>query len=412
MNSVGGTQEHRPLAPARAGGRPDRPSRASGGRSFDLLVALSAHVAIRVLGVAVLVTVGLAHKIPAHDRLVGWDSGWYRGIAAHGYGFTRVLPDGRSLSDYAFFPLFPALERLLSDITGLRLLDAGLVISAISSCVAAWGIFAVGRHVCDARTGVVVVVLWSALPIGIVESMAYTESLFTALAAWALYSTLRDRFILAGLLATLAGLTRPFGGAVVLAVVLAALLRVLARRAERTDAAELPRPAVAPVVPVVPVVLGALIAPLGLAGYLGWVSTRRGNILGYFDVTNGWGNGFDGGLAFLRWIGDMFAGPRAVLGVLVCVGVALLVWLLGAAVRQRYPVSLVVYAAASVFIALTTSSYFGSKPRYLLPAFPLLLPVAAYIARTGTKRLATGLASFAVAGSVYGAFWLYGAGPP
>lgn len=406
MNSVSGTQEHRALSPARGPSPLDRASRTGRGRSFDLLVALSAHVAIRLLGVAVLVVFGLAHKIPAHDRLVGWDSGWYRGIAAHGYGFSRVAPDGRSLSDYAFFPLYPALERLVSAITGLLLLDAGLVISAISSIVAAWGIFAVGRHVCDARTGVVLVAIWSALPIGIVESMAYTESLFTALAAWALYSTLRDRFMLAGLLATLAGLTRPFGLAVVLMVVLAALLRVLAHRIEETDGAEPSRPA------VVPAMLGALIAPLGLAGYLAWVGTRREKILGYFDVTNGWGNHFDGGLAFLRWIADMFSGPGAVLGVLVCAGVALLAWTLGAAVRQRYPLSLVVYAAAMVLIALTTSGYFGSKPRYLLPAFPLLLPVAAYFARTRTALLATGLAAFAVAGSVYGALWLYGAGPP
>jgi hypothetical protein len=406
MNSVGGAQGYRPIAPRPGGGPPEQPSRAGRRPSSDLLFALAAHVAIRLLGVAVLVIFGLARKIPAHDRLVGWDSGWYRGIAAHGYGFTRVLPDGRSLSDYAFFPLYPALERLVSGITGLRLLDAGLVISAISSILAGWGIFAVGRQVCDSRTGVVLVVVWSALPIGIVESMAYTESLFTALAAWALYSTLRDRFILAGLLATLAGLTRPWGGAVVLAVVLAALLRVFAHRPGGTGAAESPRPA------RVPTLLGVLIAPLGLAGYLGWVCARRDNVLGYFDVTTDWGNGFDGGQAFLRWIGDLFTGPRAVLGALVCAGVVLLTWLLGAMVRQRYPVSLIVYAAATVLLALTTTNYFGSKPRYLLPAFPLLLPVAAYLARTRTARLAAGLAIFALASSLYGAFWLYGPGPP
>ena len=39
------------------------------------------------------------------------------------------------------------------------------------------------------------------------------------------------------------------------------------------------------------------------------------------------------------------------------------------------------YSATLVVLALTTSGYFGSKPRYLLPAFGLLLPLAVRLAR-------------------------------
>jgi hypothetical protein len=371
-----------------------------------LWLALSAHVAVRLLGLAVLVVFGLVHRVPAHERLVHWDGGWYRDIAKNGYGFTRVVPDGRSLSDYAFFPLYPALERLVSEVTGLRLVDAGLLISAVSSVVAAWGIFAVARHVFDERVGVVLVVLWSALPIGIVQSMAYTESLFTALAAWALYSILRDRFILAGALASLAGLTRPLGAAVVLAVVISAALRLRSSRSSRM-AAEGPsreQPA--------RVLVGALIAPAGLVGYLGWVAVRQGSPFAYFDVTDGWGNGLDAGASFFGWVGGMFTGSQPQLGLLLCLGLGLLGWLLATMIRQRYPVSLVVFACATVLIALSTSGYFGSKPRYLLPAFPLLLPLAVLLARTRTSVLASVLAVYVAVGSVYGAIWLYGPGPP
>jgi hypothetical protein len=365
------------------------------GGSQGLWLALSAHVAVRLLGLAVLVSFGLARGVPARSRLVHWDAGWYRDIARNGYGFTRVLADGRSLSDYAFFPLFPGLERLVSDVTGLRLLDAGLLVSAISSVVAAWGIYAVGRHVFDERVAIVLVILWSALPIAIVESMAYTESLFTALAAWALYCILRERFVLAGMLAALAGLTRPVGAAVVLAVVVSAALRV------RRDRATAPRP-----------VVGALIAPVGLIGYLGYVAHRQGSVFGYFDVTSDWGNGFDGGASFARWIGEQFTGSQPELGLLICAGLALLGWLLATMIKQRYPVSLIVFSAAMVFLALTTSGYFGSRPRYLLPAFPLLLPLAVVLARCKVTVLAAGLLTYVVAGSIYGAFWLYGPGPP
>jgi hypothetical protein len=354
----------------------------------------------------VLVVFGLAHNVSAHSRLVHWDAGWYRDIARNGYGFTRVVPDGRSLSDYAFFPLYPGLERVVSEITGLHVVDAGLLISAVSSVVAAWGIFAVAQHVFDARVGIVLVVLWSAIPIGIVESMAYTESLFTALAAWALYSVLRDRFIAAGVLASLAGLTRPVGAAVVAAVVVAAALRIYGNRSARTEGTAGSRASYAPAV------AGALIAPLGLAGYLGWVAQREGSVLGYFQVTNGWGNTFDGGASFFGWVGDVFTGPHPELGLLLCAGLGLLAWLFITMIRDRYPVSLVVFAGAMVLLALTTSGYFGSKPRYLLPAFPLLLPLAVVVARARVPVRAGGLAAYVVAGSVYGAFWLYGPGPP
>jgi Dolichyl-phosphate-mannose-protein mannosyltransferase len=284
---------------------------------------------------------------------------------------------------------------LVSDVTGLRLLDAGLLVSAVSSVIAAWGIYAVGRQVFDDRVGLILVIAWSALPIGIVESMAYTESLFTALAAWALYSILRDRFIVAGVLAALAGLTRPVGAAVVLAVVVSAAVHL---RQDRSTAMR--------------AVVGALIAPLGLLGYLGYVAFRQGSVLGYFDVTNDWGNGFDGGASFVRWIGKQFTGSQPELGLLICAGVAVLGWLLATMIKQRYPVPLIVFTAAMVFLALTTSGYFGSRPRYLLPAFPLLLPLAVLLARSKAAVLATGLITYVVAGSIYGAFWLYGPGPP
>ena len=63
-------------------------------------------------------------------------------------------------------------------------------------------------------------------------------------------------------------------------------------------------------------------------------------------------------------------------------------------------------------LALCASSYFGSKPRLLMPAFPLLLPLALTLARARTRRSAAVVAAVAVASALYGAFWLNGSGPP
>ena len=123
--------------------------------------------------------------------------------------------------------------------------------------------------------------------------------------------------------------------------------------------------------------LGLLLAPLGCAGVraVGGRADRQGSF-GYLDVQAGWGNGFDGGLAFARFIAGRFAGPAFPAGLGLLVGVAALVWLYVRCVRQRQPLPLLVYGGVVLVLALAAKGYFGSKPRLLIPAFPLLLPLA------------------------------------
>jgi hypothetical protein len=71
-----------------------------------------------------------------------------------------------------------------------------------------------------------------------------------------------------------------------------------------------------------------------------------------------------------------------------------------------------VYTGVVLALALCASSYFGSKPRLLMPAFPLLLPLARALAGARVPRSAWILGGVAVASAVYGAFWLNGTGPP
>ncbi len=367
--------------------------------------ALGAFVALKLLGLLVLNAFANNAGRDAHRLLVWWDGQWYEGIARDGYGFVRIHDDGRLLSDYAFFPLFPLLERLVAQVTGFSYVDAGLVVSWVSSLAAAWGIFAVVDHLYGRRVGVLVTVLWAALPVSIVQSMAYSESLFTALAAWSMYAVLTERWLWAGLLACLAGLTRPVGAAVVAAVVVAVLLKGF--RAVRGDP---PGSTSRSMVPRL--VLAAVVAPLGWFGYVGWVGLQTGNPTGYFAVTSDWGNTVDGGSAFATWVWAFLASSDFFLGVAICLGLALLGWLFWLCVRQRQPLPLLIFTGALILFALTTSGYFGSKPRYLLPAFPLLLPIALWLARRSLPVVISVLGLMAVSAAVYGGFWLLGPGPP
>jgi hypothetical protein len=99
-------------------------------------------------------------------------------------------------------------------------------------------------------------------------------------------------------------------------------------------------------------------------------------------------------------------------GIAVCAGVGLVLGLLATSFWQRQPLPLVVYSTVIVAAALATSGYFGSKPRYLLPAFPLLLPLARRLGRQRFAVRSAVVVLLAVASSVYGATWLLGPGPP
>ncbi|MEU1518879.1 mannosyltransferase family protein [Streptomyces sp. NPDC005811] len=404
--------------------------------------ALLGYVAVRGLGLLVLALWSAARGKSAHTLLTArWDALWYTRVAELGYGYEVRLPNGDVHSNLAFFPLLPWLERLLHAVSPLSYADAGFAVALLSSLAAAWGIFAVADQVYGPRAGVCAVLVWALLPVGIVQSMAYSESLFTALAAWSLYAVLTGRWVTAGVLAALSGLTRPVGLAVVAAVWAAGLASFRrdrgaedagspfgrsgsaapepgARTGEhapgpsadgslrRAPAPEGARPAVR--------ALGMLLAPLGAAGYVLWVGHRTGRgPLGYLDVQAGWRNGFDGGYAFARFVADKFTSfPSALAGLGLVVGVAALIRLYVVCVRQRQPLPLLVYGGAVLVLALCASSYFGSKPRLLLPAFPLLFPLALALARSRTPRAVLVVGGVAVASAVYGAWWLNGSGPP
>nr|WP_188133033.1 hypothetical protein [Streptomyces boluensis] len=322
-----------------------------------------------------MVAVALAARRSGQDtfQLLGgsWDSRWYTGIAEHGYGRTLHFEPGVVHSDLAFFPLYPGLVRALTEVLPLAAAAAGLLISWLAAAAAAWGMYAIGLRLRGRATATFLVLLWGLLPHSVVLSMAYTEPVLTAFAAWSLYAVLSGRWLWAGSLAALAGLSRPNGFAVAAAVGAAAAYELWPRRG-RLSLRQW---------------AGVLLAPLGWGGYVLWVGWRRGDPLGgYFAVQRGWGSRFDFAAGNLEFVRHLLAdGDRLVFPVtLVLVAAAVL--LFGLLAADRAPLPLLVYSGVLLLVAVGGSGFFESKPRFLLPAFPLLLPLAAALARTAKAR--------------------------
>ncbi len=329
------------------------------------------------------------------DALVSWDARWYTKITDVGLGgpLGAVDSDGVPYQlRLMFFPLYPWLARPLTVFPFISPVAACLIVSFISAVAAAWGLYAVGRHLRGHRVGILLACLWALAPAAMTENGAFTESLFTALAVWALYSVLTERWLLAGLLAGLSGLSRPTSAALIGTVGLAALVAVIARRGGW-------RPYVA-----------MLLAPAGLLAYIGYASYRLGGVSEYFDVhehtfgaqwdwgTSAWATVTD----IMMGVGDDNAGkPIRILSVLILGGFLILLALL----VTRAPWQLTVYAAATLILVVGSHAHISMLGRHLLPAFPVLLVPAIALARVRDRDLAIALAGMALLSGWY-AGWL------
>jgi Mannosyltransferase (PIG-V) len=330
--------------------------------------------------------------------LVRWmkssDGGHYTAIAAHGYAY----PAGQlaHASVFSWFPGYPAVIDSIAWLPGLTLVGAGLVVTAIAGLAAAWGLTALGMKLTgDPRISLLMVAIWAVAPSSTVLSMVYAEALFCALAIWALVALVGRRWLTAGLLTLAAGTVRSTALALVLTICVAALIAMIQAVRARQPFTMWWRP-----------LAGALLAPLGLLGYLGYVALATHRLDGWFWVEKHTCHMvFDWGTSTLRVAKGTLLDAPSVAQVLVVGAIAAAALLLLWSLTERIPVYLHVYTIVVVFLALTTSAnWISSKPRFLLPAVLLALPLARLLAPVRTSVLVPLIGILAVATTWFGLY--------
>jgi hypothetical protein len=363
-------------------------------RTRPYRLATGLFVLIRLCGFAVLAILADNHDRPVFDLMKSWDGDWYLAIAENGYDhipdrFVDATGQHTPTGALAFFPLYPWLIRLVAYATS-DTLAAAMLVSLVAGCVAACGMFRIGQIV-DPRpkTGLLLVALWAGAPMAITLSMAYTEALFTALAAWALVGVLERKWILAGLCTAAAGLVRPTATVLVAVVFIAAVIAVF--RENRTWLAG----------------ACAVICPLGLVGWWGYVANRTGSITGWWDLERrGWYTQFDGGQETFKFVRDVLLSGNSVMetvNVLVlfaCVVLAVLT------VMSRIPWPLSWYGAGTVFLVVASAGINYARIRFLLPGFTVLIPVAHGLANRRRRTMVAVTVAFVLFGSWFSAYAL------
>jgi hypothetical protein len=156
--------------------------------------------------------------------LLSWDAGFYVHIAQQGYSSPVYV---------AYYPLFALLERMLAPLFGGSALYAGLAISNVCGL----GGFGLVRVLAEREYGRPVArraLLYLALfPSSFFLAAAYPESLFLLLSAGVLLALQKRNWLVAGLLAVLATLTRPFGVLLALPILVTLVQQVRTRLPER-----------------------------------------------------------------------------------------------------------------------------------------------------------------------------------
>ena len=329
-----------------------------------------------------------AARSQSHAGLFGWDAGFYRGIAAHGYRFGAVPHEA-----LRFFPLVPLAARTagwaLGGRPGLALL---LGVNACALATAALLYRLVVEQLGDDALATRSAWLLSVAPPAYVLVMGYAEApflLFVVAFFWALGGGRPGWAAATGLLAAL---SRPLGVLLVVPAVVtlveggpAAALAGLRAGAGRRWA-----------------LVGVAAAPLvGCGIYLSWVQAAYGDWHLPFSVQQE-GRLRGGVVDPVRSVAHetrVFLQGGHVGSGLHVVWAVVLVGLLAVAAR-RLPRSWTAFAAVTLLAALSSRNL-DSLERYALSCFPFVVAAASLCRRPVVER-----AALVLSGAALGAYAL------
>jgi len=158
--------------------------------------------------------------------LSDWDGARYGRISQIGYSSPLPMDAAGNVlpNDWAFMPVYPWLERIVSEALSLPWQTAGVILSVAASAGATLVLFVLLRSVTTPRSAWWAIVLFTFGPLSFVFVLAYAESLFLLLIFTALLLARRRRYAWIAPVGVVAAFTRP--GALALALGLGILFLV------------------------------------------------------------------------------------------------------------------------------------------------------------------------------------------
>ena len=324
-----------------------------------VIYAASRVVALGAMGIAWMVT-----RLPFALLVIKWDSAWYMRIAFHGYPAGFSLLDRADQQRYAFLPLLPLIIHPFTLLSNGALIAAWFLCSVIgwAAALAVYRMVEVTMgdrydEIGTERLATRTLILWSFFPGTMVLNLVYTEGLAALLLCLCLIFLQRRQWLAAGIIAALAGGTRPNGLALVAACAFAAY-----RAWQRGDHKA---------------IIAPLLAPTGFLAYIIFVWARTGSPMTWDIVENKyWRQTLDFSLGTMRELT-----PAAIVHHVaihdfewMALVIGLITVLAGLALYRRHRLPGTITAVtAGVLLFCFTASRVGPRPRFLVLAIGLFI---------------------------------------
>jgi hypothetical protein len=276
-----------------------------------------------------------------------WDTGWYLDIAKNWYAAEAPY---QNFCNYAFFPFYPTLIKLLGAVIGNHYY-AGLIISNAALLGAATLLYKLVEldHDRDvALNSVKYMFIW---PTSFILSGVLSEALFLMLVIGCFYHARKGAWCKAGITGFFLSLTRVPGVCVSIPLLYEYMKEKNFRLKDiRAD------------------ILALGLLPLGLLVFCVYNYYLTGDYLAFIHIQSAWGRHYDNPLKTL--LNGMFGGS-ARLGSFVAVWFTIFTLASLAIFYRRIPLSYLLFCFISLFLPLSTGLV--SMPRYTVVLFPVFL---------------------------------------
>src|SRR6266446_5343612 len=295
--------------------------------------------------------------------LLRWDAGWYLKIAREGYSYN-----GNDLTQQpiVFYPLYPALSKLVASAFGISAAAALLTVSNLSILLTALLFYKLVKDEYGHEVGLLATAALCLFPTSLFFSAGYTESLSLLLIATFFLLLKKGHFLPASIAAGCVMATRSTG-IILCAPLLLELWRNRGREARRA----------------IPLALTCVVlATSGLWLYMIYLWAAFGRPLAFTTDMQAWGEGTAIGtelfravtLQPFRHLADIWKfgpDPNTLSPWIFLLSLSLIICF-----RKRLTTSLLIYALGVLllpYFTLSGSVGFVSFTRYVLLAFPLFI---------------------------------------
>jgi hypothetical protein len=287
--------------------------------------------------------------------LANWDGQWYRAIAEHGYPDSLPRDDQGAVgqNEYAFFPLYPGLVRLVMGLSRLPFHPAAALVSLVAGAAAMVILFRTVERSSSRFGATMAVAALCSFPAAPVLQAAYTESLSLLLIVACLALLQARRYGPMLLVAVALALTRPIALALAGVVAVHWLVRWMRRDREPFAPREQTRCAA---------VVVATAATFGL--WPAVVALRTGTWNAYLLTQQAWLVSDDS--AWASWLGTLLRPGQRGAGIVALLAVVAVTALVLVPRARQWPLEWRAWAPVYLLFILAVAPPATSGVRYLM----------------------------------------------